>query len=99
MSLADSVLALEQENERLRAENEYLTQTMDTWVEQRDETLKIMKDSLKEALEAKPEPTQSESVTKLLDLLEPDIERTETIIVHDERLKQVIAAFRDIRPK
>lgn len=57
--------------------------------------LMIENKELREQLEqAKP----SEAVTALLDLLEPDIKRSEQIILHDERLIKLIGLYREIRP-
>ena len=39
------------------------------------------------------------SMDALLDLLQPDIERTEKIIVRDERIKQLVEVYRQIRPE
>ena len=42
---------------------------------------------------------QLEKTDKLLDMLRPDIEMKERCILNDERLIELIAAYRQIRPK
>ena len=53
-------------------------------------------DSLTEQLENQK---VDEKVVRLLDMIEPDIEHKESIILNDERLINVITAYRAIRPK
>jgi hypothetical protein len=47
----------------------------------------------------KTTPQQSETITKLLDLLEPDIIGREKIINHDPRIIEIIEVYRTIRPR
>jgi len=49
-----------------------------------------------EQLKSQPQP---EAIARLLDLLKPDVERQETLIVHDPRLIELLAVYREIRPK
>jgi len=44
------------------------------------------------------QPQQSEAVTKLLELLRPDIEARERVINHDPRLIELIETYRVIVP-
>lgn len=44
-------------------------------------------------------PQQSEAITKLLDIVQIDIERQEKAINHDPHILAAIEAFRAVRPR
>lgn len=47
----------------------------------------------------KAQPVNTEAIDRLLDLLEPDVVRAEAIILHEPRLIELVAVYREIRPK
>jgi len=65
-------------------------------LEQQNTRLQNLVDSLTEQLENQE---ADENVVRFLDLVEPDIEHKESIILNDKRLIEVIDAYRTIRPK
>ena len=65
-------------------------------LEQQNTRLQNLVDSLTEQLENQ---AADEKVVRFLDMIEPDIEHKESIILNDKRLIEVIAAYRAIRPK
>ena len=65
-------------------------------LEQQNTRLQNLVDSLTEQLENQ---TVDENVLRFLDMIEPDIEHKESIILNDKRLINVITAYRAIRPK
>ena len=62
-----------------------------------DNLLTQLRDCQAENEQLKAQPPSAD-VTTLLDLLGPDIQAKETIILNDERLIQIVAAYRSIRP-
>ncbi len=66
---------------------------IDKYIEER-ETLKAKITELEQRTQT------SEAMAKLLDLLEPYIERKERLILHDEpELVELIQTYREIRPR
>ena len=65
-------------------------------LEQQNTRLQNLVDSLTEQLENQEADGK---VMRFLDMIKPDIEHKESIILNDKRLIEVIAAYRAIRPK
>jgi len=60
---------------------------------------KTLEEQLQASLEAKAEPTNLEAITRLLDLIEPDIEWQEKYRPDSAKMAPIIAVFRELRPK
>ena len=85
MSLSDSVLALEQENERL-------THSLDTYAE-------VIEELRTENEQLKSQSQETEAVKKFLDLMQPTIANVEQRKGNPAEVEEQIAAFRVVRPK